>query len=297
LSLIDQRGYTQAQRPVAMPSFLDIGRDGRTYRYELVAANLRETYRSARLPVVEHTHAVYHLVLYVEGRGFFSLEGQRHPVEQGVLAVVPPGRPHAFTPPGGHVVYHALTFALKDGERSLDESAELLLAHYTGRKVVLPALIRPDAASLALLRQRLEDLVHALLKSPVDWIEHQQRMISILGQVGTMGQSGTAAASLGDRAKALLDARFSDPALSLKSLAGELHTSPEHLCRQFRRQTGTGPMQYRNRLRMQAAGALLRNTNLPCKAIADRLGFSDLYTFSRAYRRAAGHSPVQERAG
>jgi len=295
LSEIDTMSYAQAQPPEGMPSFLDIGRDGRLYRYALLVANLRERYQSVRMPSAPHEHPVFHIVLYVEGRGFLRLRDQLHPVEGGMLVVIPPGLPHAFTPPGGRVVYHALTFALKDGDRSLEAGVDGLLAHYSGNPVALSALTRPDATTFALLRRRMEALVSALQRQPIDWLQHQQHMISLLALLGGLGTVAAPAPGLVERAQALLDARFAESSLTLQSLAAELHTTPEHLCRQFRRQTGGSPIQYRNRLRVQAARALLRNTNLPCKAISDRLGYSDPYTFSKAYRRAAGHSPVQER--
>lgn len=296
MSYAQTQRYVQTQRPETMPSFLDICREGRLYRYELLAANLREQQHSVRGSVAEHTHAVYHVVLYVAGNGWVSINGQRYPVKQGVLAVVPPSCPHTFTSPEGHVVYHAVTFALTDREQCLDLSVDSLLAHYSGQSVRLPALMTLDAASFGLLRQRIEELVGGLQRSPVDWLGHQQRMVSIMALLSTLGQVQAPAAGLADRAQAVLESRYADSSLTLQSLAHELHTAPEHLCRQFRRHTGLSPIQYRNQLRVQAAGALLRNTNLPCKAIADQLGYADLYTFSKAYRRAAGHSPSRERA-
>lgn len=295
LSLFDSLRYTQAQHPADMPPFLDVIRNGRSFRYELLFANLYESYKSAQMPNVPHAHPVFHIVLYVRGCGCLRIEDQLHPVEDGMLVVIPPGLPHAFIPPGGNVAYHALTFALMAGDECLDVTFDSLLTHYCGKPVVLPVLTRPDAATFALLRRRMDLLVNALQSQPIDWLQHQQHMIALIALLGCLGTAGAPVPRLVEQAQALLDARFADPSLTLQSLAAEIHTTPEHLCRQFRREIGSSPIQYRNRLRVQAAQALLRNTNLPCKAIADRLGYSDLYTFSKAYRRATGHSPVNER--
>jgi len=295
LSLIDAASYTQAQHPENMPSFLDISHEGRTYHYELLIANLCERNQSSRMPSVAHAHPVFHIVLYVGGNGYMQIANRLHPVKSGTLAVIAPGISHAFSPSGGCVAYHALTFALKAGGGSLDWDADRLLTHYLGKPISLPALTHPDTSAFAILRHRIETLVNALQNQPIDWLQHQQQMISLLTLIGDLGTATTPMPGLVEQAQALLDARFADSSLTLQSLAAEVHTTPEHLCRQFRRQTGSSPIQYRNRLRTQAARALLRNTNLPCKAIADRLGYSDLYTFSKAYRRATGHSPVHER--
>jgi len=295
LSLIDSVRYTQAQAPADMPAFLDISDGGRVYHYELLIANLCERNQSTRMPTVEHIHPVYHIVLYTSGNGYMQIANRLHPVKQGTLAVIAPGISHAFSPSGGCVSYHALTFALKNGTDSLAWDTDRLLAHYLGKPINLQPLTHPDVSGFALLRRRIESLVSALQNQPIDWLQHQLNMISLLRLIGDLGTATTPLPGLVEQTQVLLDARFADPSLTLQSLAAELHTTPEHLCRQFRRQTGSSPIQYRNRLRIQAARALLRNTNLPCKAIADRLGYSDLYTFSKAYRRAAGHSPVQER--
>lgn len=295
LSLIDEVRYTQAQRPEDMPSFLDIHHEGRTYHYELLVATLCERNRSSRMPTAEHAHPVFHIVLYVGGQGYMQIANRPHPVRSGTLAVVAPNLSHAFSPSGGAVAYHALTFALKAGGNNLDWDTDRLLTHYLGKPISLPALTHPDTSAFALLRHRIETLVQALQNQPIDWLQHQQHMIALLTLIGNLGAVTTPSPGLTEQAQALLDARFADSSLTLQSLAHALHTTPEHLCRQFRRQTGSSPIQYRNQLRTQAARALLRNTNLPCKAIADRLGYSDLYTFSKAYRRAAGHPPIEER--
>ena len=295
LSLIDFARYTQAQPPVDTPSFLDIHRGGQSYRYRLLIANLGEHNQSPRMPTAPHVHPVFHIVLYTAGQGFVNLAHQRYPVAAGNLVVVSPCVPHAFSPSGGCVAYHALTFALSDGETHLEIDADSLLTHYLGKPVCLPMLTQPDRAAFALLRRRIETLVRNLQTQPIDWLQHQQHMIALLALICDLGTITAPTPSLTEQAQSLIENRFADPSLTLQTLSREVHTSPEHLCRQFRRDTGCSPIQYRNRLRAQAATALLRNTNLPIKAIADRLGYSDLYTFSKAYRRATGHPPMHNR--
>lgn len=296
LSLIDHIRYAQAKRPEHMPPFLDVHLEGSFYRYNILFANLGEHHESTRMPQgAEHAHAVFHLVLYVAGRGHVVINDRIHPVKSGDLVVIEPGTMHAFNPAGGAVVYHALTFALLDGDRSIAMRMDELLTYYSGQPVSLSALTHPDTATFMALRRRIEATVSALQHQPVDWLQHQQHMIAIFSLLSDFGTQIAPPVGFVQQARLILDARFADPALTLQTLAAELHTSTEHLCRQFRRETGSSPIHYRNQLRMQAARAFLRNTNLPCKAIASRLGYGDLYTFSKAYRRATGHAPSHER--
>jgi AraC-like DNA-binding protein len=58
--------------------------------------------------------------------------------------------------------------------------------------------------------------------------------------------------------------------------------------RLFRSAFGLSPKAYWTRHRLGLAQAMLTGTNLGIQAIADRLGFSDIYYFSRWFRQHAG---------
>ena len=65
--------------------------------------------------------------------------------------------------------------------------------------------------------------------------------------------------------------------------------------RGFKRYFGKSPYEYRMQLRMDMACNLLRHTPLRIKEIADRLAFSDPYSFSDSFRRHLGVSPREYR--
>lgn len=73
--------------------------------------------------------------------------------------------------------------------------------------------------------------------------------------------------------------------LSLNEVAQRCGISSEHLSRAFKRRYGITPSRYRDALRMDAANNLLRHSDLLIKEIAYRLGYPDLFTFSKAFRR------------
>jgi len=79
----------------------------------------------------------------------------------------------------------------------------------------------------------------------------------------------------------------------LEDLEKMFSYSRYHLERLFRERYGIGVIAYRNRLRMEAARELLRFESVT--AVAERLGFSSIYVFSRAYRRHFGRSPSDSR--
>lgn len=74
-------------------------------------------------------------------------------------------------------------------------------------------------------------------------------------------------------------------------LAAACGMSLSHLRLQFRQAAGVPLHTYVMQRRIAAARSMLIETDLPLKAIADRLGYSDVHFFSRQFRRFAGTTP------
>jgi len=65
--------------------------------------------------------------------------------------------------------------------------------------------------------------------------------------------------------------------------------SKYHLEREFTKAFGTSLIAYRNRVRMEHAACLLKEKAVT--AVAEELGFSSVYVFSRAFKRHFGYPP------
>jgi AraC-like DNA-binding protein len=97
-------------------------------------------------------------------------------------------------------------------------------------------------------------------------------------------------------AKDYLDIHYAG-SVDVDALARKAHISREHFCRVFKARFGQSPMAYKQERRIAAACNLLRSTSLQCKEIANRLGYADMYTFSRAFKKIVGRSPRSFRQG
>ncbi|MGH8596812.1 MAG: helix-turn-helix transcriptional regulator [Gammaproteobacteria bacterium] len=86
-----------------------------------------------------------------------------------------------------------------------------------------------------------------------------------------------------------------DENLSLADLAGEVFTSRYHFLRIFQRAVGQTPRQYILRTRLQRALQKMRLTNDNISTIALEVGFEDISTFDRFFRRVLGVSPSNYR--
>jgi len=99
-------------------------------------------------------------------------------------------------------------------------------------------------------------------------------------------------ASLAHKVKLLLAAEFREP-LSLDRIARSASSSPYHMCRIFKRETGLSIHQYLTRLRLRMA---LESIGDDLARVAVDLGFSSHSHFSDAFRREFGMTPSCMRA-
>lgn len=82
-----------------------------------------------------------------------------------------------------------------------------------------------------------------------------------------------------------------DQQITLDALAEKASCSVAHFCSEFKRYFGCSAIACVIRLRMHRAEYLLRNANLSISEIARRVGYEDIYHFSRLFKKYFGLSP------
>ena len=85
--------------------------------------------------------------------------------------------------------------------------------------------------------------------------------------------------------------------LRLADLAERAQLSPYHFARAFKSSTGETPRAYVERLRVEKAQGLMRDTELPLADIALACGFSSQSRLTTAFRKATGFTPARYRKG
>lgn len=86
-------------------------------------------------------------------------------------------------------------------------------------------------------------------------------------------------------------------ALSVDELADVAHLSPRQFSRAFKAETGESPARAIERLRVEAARALIDSGSLSLLAIAREVGFDDPERMRRAFLRLVGQPPQALRRG
>lgn len=99
-------------------------------------------------------------------------------------------------------------------------------------------------------------------------------------------------ASIVRRAKAAMLRRL-DQRTDLEALARELGCSYSRFRFAFKAQTGHAPREFENRIKLNRSRDLLLHNRLSVSETADALGFSSVYYFSRAFKRAFEQSPKE----
>ncbi|MET0391275.1 MAG: helix-turn-helix domain-containing protein [Polyangiales bacterium] len=82
---------------------------------------------------------------------------------------------------------------------------------------------------------------------------------------------------------------------SLAELAQKLRTSERTLLRRFSAALGMSPIRYAQRVRIETAKALLETSSLELQQICERVGYTDIGTFRRLFKREAGILPAEYR--
>lgn len=110
-------------------------------------------------------------------------------------------------------------------------------------------------------------------------------------------QSGFVAALADPTVAAALHAIHADPARdwTVATLADHVAASRSNLASRFAELVGESPIRYLTRWRMHKATQLLRDTTLPAFRIAELVGYSTPFSFTKAFVRELGMPPTAYR--
>ncbi len=266
----------------------------------------------------------YEWVVMVQGKAIFHLDEKEYPVVQGDALLIPPGVPHRAVvadPAGCRFYFVHFIPSIEPG----------MLTHpaFTERMVERKARLRKDLAEapfFSLPQTRLREvplLTHFPLNHQLDGtctrFEHalEERnhyavdsqihigllvahMLASASRVvmdewgrAPLSEDGVMNRTLQD-ALEILHAGYGKP-ISIRELATRLGVSGQYLGRLFMRRLGCSPLQYVNRLRLDRAKALMRETRLPLQEVAWASGFENAFYFSRLFHKLEGESPSRYR--
>ena len=89
---------------------------------------------------------------------------------------------------------------------------------------------------------------------------------------------------------------YSNPNLDATTICEIFHIHNTHLSRLFAENFNIGMHQYLTQLRVEKAKNMLTSSTEKIETIAEEVGYNNIYSFSRAFKRITGISPRQYRA-
>ena len=87
--------------------------------------------------------------------------------------------------------------------------------------------------------------------------------------------------------------KYAAEQLQIKSLAKVAFLSETQFKKLFKQQTGMTVMEYVTKLRMEKAQALLTHTDYSLQIVGEKVGYSELSSFSRKFSQYFNLSPTQ----
>ena len=234
--------------------------------------------------VVERKTFPYLCVEFVaEGAGALQLAGRSYPLRPGIAFAYAPGIPHVIRNDPRHPMRkYYVDFVGREAGRLL---AATRLGTWCPAQIASPQEILDLFAAL----QR-DAFAEDALRAPL-CAAHLQLLLLKLAQKALPLQAAEPRALVTyQRARRHIEEHYLE-LRTAEDVARSCHMTPVHLSRVFRRFAHSTPYHLLMRLKMNRAAELLLDSGLMVKQVAEQLGFSSQFQFSRAFKRVYGISP------
>jgi len=228
----------------------------------------------------------FNLWLALEGQGVFMHAGKSWPYSSGSLFLFPPDLPTYRHMTGGLRLINFTAHIKAIGKaaamltRLAQEAEPVHLRHF----IWASHLCRYLAETHCLRSTEGRGLVVAGLELLLQGMDYERKL----------PKSDAAESAIIQTVERIR--RNPAAAYSVSEMAAWAQLSATHFTRRFKAITGFAPNHFVVEERLARAELYLRQTDLSVQEIATRLGYRDMYFFSRQFRRFRGISPTKIRS-
>lgn len=265
---------------------------------------------------VPHTHKMrlqariifdYELLYLEKGTLHIRIEDKHHTLQPGDIVLFKPGREHEFISSDGDCWMPHVHFDAMYNEHFHDtpihykplsecDARERMLVQddVLGQKLDLPDIIRIEghAEVLGLLQR----LIHAYDRQEAEIALLAKMLVLNILYAVSKGLENPGNPQLLRHRKALEAAvdyitEHYNRTIRLDELAKSATLSVFHFSRLFKQKYGRSPHQFQMRRRIEKAKELLLYSQMSVSAIAEEVGYSNVYAFSKAFKQLEHISP------
>lgn len=229
----------------------------------------------------------YVLIYCVDGSGWYRIGNKEYKVRKNQFFILPAGQPHTYGADEGNewTIYwihfrgaHAAIFA--EGMQKPQSINVALNSRIRDRINIFEELLSTLHAG-----QGIEDLRYAS-----SLLHHFLASMRYLGQF----RRGEGASDAIEAAIHYMQENIENR-ITLQDVLNYIGYSQSHFSSLFKKKTGESPIAYFNRLKVEYACKLLKETDLKINQICFKIGIEDSFYFSRLFSKTMGMSPSEYR--
>jgi AraC family L-rhamnose operon transcriptional activator RhaR len=250
-----------------------------------------------------HSHDFIEIAFVSEGRGYHHIGDQVQAVSKGDLFVLPIGTTHVFRPTAARGGQKLIVYNCVFTESVLQEASLLVKDIDLAATLRLTPSSREEGYGFHDLDLEFEPLFQTMHE------EHSSNrpgsaavlfslVVRLLVQIARKlllanNRTFEDADPIGQAVDYIR--RHSAENLSIRSMAEMCRMSERHFFRLFRQRTGQTFHDFLQHARIQSACELLVGTRHKIAVIAETVGYRDLQSFNRVFKRIVGMTPREKR--
>ncbi|WP_052675780.1 AraC family transcriptional regulator [Paenibacillus sp. IHBB 10380] len=230
-------------------------------------------------------------IYVVQGQGTIWLDGDMHIFERFYLLHAGKGSSISIEVGQDEVTYY---YILYRGSMSAKASKEILKIYHMNNPFQLQYACRPLAP--VILYRHVDSMYEEwnqrqILERFHVKIRFYQFVHTLVQQLQHQGVASKET-DMVEQIIQYIHEHFNE-SISLESLAELWNYSIQYLSRQFKRRTGRSPIEYVIQARMARAKELMIRTDATAQEIAASVGYSDVFYFTRLFKKQVGMTPGQ----
>ncbi|WP_028552990.1 helix-turn-helix transcriptional regulator [Paenibacillus sp. UNC451MF] len=223
-----------------------------------------------------HTHEYWQLEIVTQGVIQSRMLGEELSLEMGDMLLVPPGWEHGFTYNKQGVSWLTLKFEREEDDLPVwggiihgNQFTSRLVSSF--KTVIHESPYRSYEKTF--INGFLETMLHYVRSDEFHRTDDSSELLVKLVMEKVNKRNGRA--------------------ITINELAEELSYTRSHLSKKFKEITGENLKSYIDHVRIQKIEELLRYREQSISEIAEDLGFNDLFSFSKFFKKHTGESPRQ----